>query len=118
MFLLQYWPTYSDAGADNLWSLFHSSAKPFFNLSYWNSPAYDKLVDTGAAITGTSASKAQALYSKAMQMLYDQAPGVYLYDLKSVLLVPNDLQGEKLVERQLPVRHLLLSDQAQGLGTP
>ena len=25
-------------------------------------------------------------------MLYDQAPGVYLYDLKSVLLVPNDLQ--------------------------
>ena len=92
MFLLQYWPTYSDAGADNLWSLFHSSAKPFFNLSYWNSPAYDKLVDTGAAITGTSAAKAQALYSKAMQMLYDQAPGVYLYDLKSVLLVPNDLQ--------------------------
>ena len=52
MFLLLYWPTYSDAGADNLWSLFHSSAKPFFNLSYWNDPAYDKLVDTGAAIDG------------------------------------------------------------------
>ena len=25
MFLLLYWPTYSDAGSDNLWSLFHSS---------------------------------------------------------------------------------------------
>ena len=52
MFLLLYWPTYSDAGSDNLYSLFHCSAKPFFNLSYWNDPAYDKLVDTGAAIDG------------------------------------------------------------------
>ena len=38
MFLVLYWPTYSDAGSDNLWSLFHSSEKPFFNLSYWNEP--------------------------------------------------------------------------------
>ena len=33
--MLLYWPTYSDAGADNLYSLFHSSDEPFFNLSYW-----------------------------------------------------------------------------------
>ncbi len=38
MFLLLYWPTYSDAGSDNLWSLFHSSEAPFFNLSYWADP--------------------------------------------------------------------------------
>jgi peptide/nickel transport system substrate-binding protein len=88
IFLLLYWPTYSDAGSDNLYSLFHSSAKPFFNLSYWNNPAYDKLVDTGAATVGSSTAKAQASFAKAMQLLYDQAPGAYLYDAKLVLLVP------------------------------
>jgi peptide/nickel transport system substrate-binding protein len=91
IFLLLYWPTYSDAGSDNLYSLFHSSAKPFFNLSYWNDAAYDKLVDTGAATVGTSTAKAQASFGKAMQLLYDQAPGAYLYDAKLVLLVPPGL---------------------------
>ncbi|MCA2001773.1 MAG: ABC transporter substrate-binding protein, partial [Chloroflexi bacterium] len=38
MFLLLYWPTYSDAGSDNLWSMFYYTEKPFFNLSYWNNP--------------------------------------------------------------------------------
>ena len=49
MFLLLYWPTYSDAGSDNLWSLFHSSDAPFFNLSYWNNPEYDALIDDAGA---------------------------------------------------------------------
>jgi peptide/nickel transport system substrate-binding protein len=91
IFLLLYWPTYSDAGSDNLYSLFHSSAKPFFNLSYWNDPAYDKLVDDGSAAFGVSTAKAQADYSKAMKLLYDQAPGAYLYDAKLVLLEPKTL---------------------------
>ncbi len=91
IFLLLYWPTYSDAGSDNLYSLYHSSAKPFFNLSYWNDPAYDKLVDAGAAITGISTAKAQVDYSKAMKLIYQQAPGASLYDAKSVLLVPHTL---------------------------
>ena len=91
IFLLLYWPTYSDAGSDNLYSLFHSSAKPFFNLSYWNDPAYDKLVDAGSAAFGVSATKAQTDYSKAMKLLYQQAPGAYLYDAKLVLLQPKTL---------------------------
>ena len=48
IFVVYYWPTYSDAGADNLYSLFHSSEKPFFNLSYWKNAAYDKLIDDAA----------------------------------------------------------------------
>lgn len=92
IFLLLYWPTYSDAGSDNLYSLFHSSAKPFFNLSYWNDPAYDKLVDAGAGTVGVSQPKAQVDFSKAMQLLYEQAPGAYLYDAKLVLLVPHSLK--------------------------
>ena len=53
MFLLLYWPTYSDAGSDNLWSLFHSSEAPFFNLSYWKNADYDALVDDAGTMTAT-----------------------------------------------------------------
>ena len=91
IFLLLYWPTYSDAGSDNLYSLFHSSAKPFFNLSYWNDPAYDKLVDAGGAISGVSKTAAAADYLKAMRILYREAPGAFLYDAKLVLLEPKTL---------------------------
>ena len=65
MFLLLYWPTYSDAGSDNLWSLFHSSEAPFFNLSYWKNTDYDKLVDdaggAGPTTRATPGSEAQKL---------------------------------------------------------
>ncbi|MGH3002915.1 MAG: ABC transporter substrate-binding protein [Gaiellaceae bacterium] len=91
IFVVLYWPTYSDAGSDNLYSLFHSSAKPYFNLSYWKNSAYDKLVDTGTAVSGLSRAKAQAAYSKAMKLLYDQAPGAFLYDAQLVLLQPKSL---------------------------
>ena len=102
IFLLLYWPTYSDAGSDNLYSLFHSSAKPFFNLSYFNNPAYDKLVDTGSGIEGTSIPKAQGAFSKAMKILYDQAPGAYLYDAKLLLLVPHSLKATNAVNINYP----------------
>ena len=93
MFLVLYWPTYSDAGSDNLWSLFHSSKKPFFNLSYWNDPAYDKLVDDAGALTATERAGAQAKYVEAMQRLYDQAPGLSFYDTKFVMPLKNTIAG-------------------------
>ncbi|MFH1907254.1 MAG: ABC transporter substrate-binding protein [Chloroflexota bacterium] len=49
MFLLLYWPTYSDAGSDNLWSMFYWTAKPFFNLSYWKNDQFMALVDEAIA---------------------------------------------------------------------
>ncbi len=93
MFLVLYWPTYSDAGADNLWSLFHSSEKPFFNLSYWNNAAYDKLVDDAGALTATQRDAAQAKYVEAMKLLVDEAPGVFFYDTKFVTVVPTRIAG-------------------------
>ncbi|MDP3207942.1 MAG: ABC transporter substrate-binding protein, partial [Rhodoglobus sp.] len=61
IFVVYYWPTYSDAGADNLWSLFHSSEKPFFNLSYWNNAEYDGLIDDAAVLSGSDRDAAQAM---------------------------------------------------------
>lgn len=93
MFLLLYWPTASDAGADNLATLFRSSAEPFFNLSYWRSAEYDRLVDEAIRVTATDRDKAQALYNRAMRMLVDQAPGAYFYDVRRPIVMTKGLTG-------------------------
>ena len=95
MFLLYYWPTYSDAGSDNMYSLFHSSKEPSFNLSYWNDPTYDGLIDDAATKTGTDRAAAQKGYSEALNRLVDQAPGVFLYDTQDLVPVPNKIAGYK-----------------------
>jgi peptide/nickel transport system substrate-binding protein len=93
IFLLLYWPTYSDAGSDNLNSLFRSSAKPYFNLSYWKNTTYDKLIDEAMALTATDQNAAAAKYQEAMKLLVDQAPGFFLYDVKSPVVTPKSVQG-------------------------
>ena len=93
VFLLLYWPTYSDAGSDNLWSLFHSSESPFFNLSYWKDAEYDGLVDGAGAKTATDRDAAQADYVAAMERLVDQAPGLFFYDTKVPLVIPKSIDG-------------------------
>ncbi len=80
MFLLLYWPTYSDAGSDNLASLFKSSEEPFFNLSYWDNREFDALIDEGIALTGTDREAAQAAYEQAMKLLVEESPGVFFFD--------------------------------------
>jgi len=93
MFLLLYWPTYSDAGSDNLWSMFYYTEKPFFNLSYWNSPDYNGLLDQAIASTVTDPTTSQQLYIDAMNLLVDQAPGVFFFDTKAAYVVPNYIAG-------------------------
>ncbi len=93
IFLVYYWPTYSDAGSDNLWSLFHSSEKPFFNLSYWKNEQYDALVDEAGVLTGTDRATAQAKYEEAMNLLVDEAPGIFFYDTKAVYAFPDYIKG-------------------------
>lgn len=95
IFIVKYWPTYSDAGVDNLWSLFHSSSKPFFNLSYWKNATYDNLVDDAAVLSGSDKAGAAKMYSQAMNILYTEAPGIYLYDEAQVTVVPRRLSVPK-----------------------
>ncbi|MFF5233365.1 ABC transporter substrate-binding protein [Dactylosporangium sp. NPDC000521] len=93
IFLMLYWPTYSDAGSDNLYSLFHSSAKPSFNLSYWRNTQFDQLVDQAGEFTATDESKARQIYGDAMKLLVDQAPGFFLYDVKQPVARQSGLKG-------------------------
>lgn len=93
MFIVLYWPTYSDAGSDNLWSLFYYTEKPFFNLSYWNNPTYNTTLDEAIGLTVTNPAASQARYVEAMTLLVDEAPGVFFFDTKAVFIIPNRVQG-------------------------
>lgn len=93
MFIVLYWSTYSDAGTDNLWSLFHSSQKPFFNLSYWVNADFDKLIDDAATLTVSDPAQSQQMYVDAMKLLVDEATGVFFYDTKAVYAVPDHVKG-------------------------
>jgi len=93
MFLVLYWPTYSDAGSDNLQSLFRSSEAPFFNLSYWVNEEFDGLIDQAVIETGTYRDAAQATYEEAMSLLVEESPGIFFFDVGSVIPIPNAVEG-------------------------
>ena len=99
MFLLLYWPTYSDAGSDNLWSMFYGTADAphlnvtAFNLSYWFSPDYNALLDTAINDTVTDPTTSQQTYIQAMNLLVDQAPAVFFFDTKAAYVIPNRIAG-------------------------
>ncbi len=93
MFLLLYWPTYSDAGTDNLWSMFHSSEEPFFNLSYWENKKFDKLIDDAAVLTVTDPETSLQKYTEAQNLLVDEAPGIFFFDAAAPYVVPDHIKG-------------------------
>lgn len=93
MFVIMYWPTYSDAGVDNLSALFHSSEKPSFNLSYWANQEYDTLIDDAARLTASDPATALKKYEDAITLLVDEAPGFFLYDTKAVYAIPSRIKG-------------------------
>ncbi|MBU4226401.1 MAG: ABC transporter substrate-binding protein [Chloroflexi bacterium] len=95
MFLLLYWPTYSDAGSDNLWSMFYWTAKPFFNLSYWKNDQFMALVDEAIAKTVTDPATSQVKYIEAMNLLVDEAPGLFFFDTMAVFVIPTYIEGFK-----------------------
>jgi peptide/nickel transport system substrate-binding protein len=93
IFLLLYWPTYSDAGTDNLWSMFHSSEAPFFNLSYWANDEFDQLIDDAAALTVTDPETAQQMYNDAQNLMVEEAPGLFFFDTKAPFVIPDHVGG-------------------------
>ena len=101
MFLLLYWPTYSDAGSDNMWSMFYGAADSphlnatYFNLSYWFDEQYNGLLDTAMAETVTDPADSQAKYIEAGNRLVDQAPAAYLMDVQAPFVIPTYIQGFK-----------------------
>jgi peptide/nickel transport system substrate-binding protein len=101
IFLLLYWPTYSDAGGDNLYSMMYGEAEAphlnvtKFNLSYWYNADYNKLWDEANALSGTDLSASLVKYTEAQNLMVDEAPAAFLFDTKVAIIVPNDITGFK-----------------------
>jgi peptide/nickel transport system substrate-binding protein len=101
MFLLLYWPTYSDAGGDNMYSMFYGDkAAPHlnvtkFNLSYWYDEKYNGLWDAANALSGTDTAASLAKYTEAQNYMVDQAPAAFLFDTKVAIVVPKTIEGFK-----------------------
>ncbi|MCJ7434460.1 MAG: ABC transporter substrate-binding protein [Anaerolineales bacterium] len=101
IFVLKYWPTYSDAGADNLWSMYYGGAEsPYFNvtkfnLSYWKNDQYNALIDEAGPLSGTDTAASLAKYTEAQNLLVDQAPAAFLFDTKAWFVISNSVAGFK-----------------------
>jgi len=101
IFLLLYWPTYSDAGADNMWSMFYGTKDAphlnatKFNLSYWYDENYNALVDQAGGISATDPAGSLAKYTEAQNLMVDQAPAAFLFDTKVAIVVPIRISGFK-----------------------
>jgi peptide/nickel transport system substrate-binding protein len=93
IFLLLYWPTYADAGTDNLYSMFHCADPPFFNLSYWCNKTFDKDIDTAATLEVTDPQKAQDLYDQAQTIMVNDAPAGFLIDTEQTYAMTDRVQG-------------------------
>lgn len=76
IFVMYWYPDYADAYS---WfaNIFHSSAKPYFNLSYLNDPAVDKQIDSLPALTATDRDLAEQTYQKLQQELVVDKVAVY-----------------------------------------
>lgn len=100
IFVVLYWPTYADAGIDNMWSLFYGTGDnpPYlnatgWNFSYWKDDTYNSLWDEAYITTASDPAASQAKYNEANNRLVDQAPGAFLMDVKTPFVIPTYIQG-------------------------
>lgn len=92
IFVMYWWPTYVTP-YDFLFNMWHSEQTPNFNLGYYNSATFDSLIDEASALEATDRAAAQAKYSQAQEVLYNDAAGVKLFDLQNFYLYKSNLQG-------------------------
>jgi peptide/nickel transport system substrate-binding protein len=92
IFVMYWWPTYITP-YDFLWNMFHTGSYAFFNLGYYQNPTFDALIDDASTLEATSRDQALAKYREAQLILYNDAPGVGVLDLKNLYVMRSDLKG-------------------------
>ena len=92
VFTMYWWPTYVTP-YDSLFSMFHSEDAPFFNLGYYDNPAFDALIDEANALSGTDRAAATAKFQEAQRLLNDDAAGVFMVETPDVHVIRADVKG-------------------------
>jgi peptide/nickel transport system substrate-binding protein len=93
IFLLLWWPTYSDP-YETLYSLLRDEGeKPVWNLAYYRNPAYDKKIRQAYETVGYNPEKAQGLYVEAQNMVQQDMPVAFLVDVRENWPINRKLKG-------------------------
>ena len=93
IFILLWWPTYSDP-YETLYSLLHDEGdKPAWNLAYYKNPQYDELIRKAYEITGSNPEKSLDMYVKAQNMIQEDVPVAWLVDVVGNWPMSAKLQG-------------------------
>ena len=93
IFLLMWWPTYSDP-YETLYSLLHNEKdKPVWNLAYYVNPAYDNMIRKAYEMTGSNPDGALDLYIQAQNIVQKDAPVAWLADIVATWPMNSKLQG-------------------------
>jgi peptide/nickel transport system substrate-binding protein len=90
--LLYWWATYVTP-YDYLFNIFHSEETPTFNLAYYANPAFDKMIDEAAALSGTDRAKAEEMFRAAQRMVIADTPAVFILDKPNVHILRSDVKG-------------------------
>ena len=93
IFLLLWWPTYSDP-YETLYSLLHDEGdKPVWNLAYYKNPSYDKLIRKAYETVGANPDKALKMYVDAQNMIQKDAPVAWIADVRENWPMNKKLKG-------------------------
>lgn len=85
------WGTVTGDADYGLYALFHSSQAPNPNRAFYSNPAVDALLDQ--ARTSPDPALRQQLYADAQQLIWDDAPWLFLYSESQVVAVRDNVEG-------------------------
>lgn len=92
IFILWWWPNWVHPNSF-LSSLIHSEDEPAWNLSYYDDPFIDKLLDKGLDLSAVDRDAASELYFEIQNIVANQAPGIPIFDVQYVTLRRSSLKG-------------------------
>jgi peptide/nickel transport system substrate-binding protein len=92
IFVMYWWPDYISP-ITFLYSMFYTEEETLFNLGYYSNPEYDDLIVTADSISGSDREKATEMFIQAQEILMDEAPSLFFYDLANTHLARSDIKG-------------------------
>ncbi len=80
--MFYWWPTYISP-YDFLYNMFHSESK-VFNLAYYANKRFEDIITEAVELEGSDRNAAARLYIEAQKILYNEVPGIPLWDMVDV----------------------------------
>jgi peptide/nickel transport system substrate-binding protein len=93
IFILLWWPTYSDP-YETLYTLLRDEGeKPVWNLAYYKNAAYEKMIRQAYETVGSNPEKALSLYVGAQNLIQKDSPVAFLADVTENWPMNKKLKG-------------------------